>query len=283
MTELYSDRKLADGFPDLERIAFEYFLKTQTQKPDDAPRIERLLRLLGRLVELEGRQTICVIGCGPVPQPIRILREKGYRVTGVEPVPLFVKAAADYLGASDIVLQGAAESIPLEDESQDVVFFDNVLEHVDSPIKSLQEIYRILKPGGITYVTTTNRHRISLIGNNYEYNVPFFNWYPKLIQESYVFRHLHYDPQLANYTERPAVHWFSFADLCSLGRLAGFAQFYSPLDLRTSADAKGSANALKRQLLGSRTFLRALQRNPWVRALALTQVGGEVIMLKRRS
>ena len=283
MSDLYLERRISDGYPELERLAFERFVATQRAKPDDAPRVERLLRALSRLVLLDGRQAICVIGCGPVPQPIRILREKGYQVTGVEPVPMFVQAAGEYLGAPDVVRQGAAESIPLPTASQDVVFFENVLEHVDSPSQSLAEIYRVLKPGGITYVTTTNRQRVSLKGENFEYNVPFFNWFPRLLQESYVFKHLHYDPSLANYTERPAVHWFSYADLCALGRLAGFAQFYSPLDLRTREDVAGSGNGMKRWLLGKSGLLSALQRSALLRSLALTQMGGEVIMLKRRS
>jgi SAM-dependent methyltransferase len=280
--DLYATRKLSEGYPDLEQLAFEQFVTSQRAKPDDAPRVEWLLRLLGRLIALDGTQTICVIGCGPVPQPIRVLRGLGYSVTGVEPVPLFVKAAGEYLGDPNAVVQGAAESIPLPSESQDLVIFDNVLEHVESPLVSLTEIFRVLKPGGITYLTTTNRHRFSLVGENFEYNVPFFNWYPRLLKESYIFRHLHYEPRIANYTERPAVHWFSYADLCALGRLAGFAQFYSPLDLRTRADARSSTNPLKRWLLGGWP-LDAVQRNPLLRSLALTQLGGEVVMLRRRT
>jgi SAM-dependent methyltransferase len=281
MNELYSERKLSAGYPDLERLAFEQFVGSQASKPNDAPRINRLLRLLGRLIVLDGSQDVCVIGCGPVPQPIRILREQGYSVTGVEPVPRFVAAANEYLGDENVVRRGAAECIPLPNASQDLVFFDNVLEHVESPLISLTEIFRVLKPGGITYLTTTNRQHVSLVGDNYEYNVRFFNWFPGLLKESYVFRHLHYDPRLANYTERPAVHWFSFADLCALGRLAGFAQFYSPLDLRSVADAELASSGLKRWLLGQRWLLHAVQRNPLLRSLALTQVGGEIIMLKR--
>ncbi len=281
MSDLYAERKLSAGYPDLERLAFEQFVKSQSAKADDAPRMERLLRLLGRLITLDGRQSVCVIGCGPVPQPIRILRDKGYDVAGVEPVPLFVKAAGDYLGDAGIVRQGAAECIPLPNNSQDLVFFDNVLEHVESPLISLTEIFRVLKPGGITYLTTTNRQRISLVGENFEYHVPFFNWFPALLKESYVFRHLHYDPRLANYTERPAVHWFSYADLCALGRLAGFAQFYSPLDLRSTRDAELASSRLKRWVLGQPWLLGAVQRNPLLRSLALTQIGGEIIMLKR--
>lgn len=278
--ELYAERKLSQGYPDLERLAFEQFVESQRVKPDDTPRIQSLLRLLGRLITLDGRQTVCVIGCGPVPQPIRILRDMGYTVTGIEPVPLFVQAAGEYLGDPTAVLQGAAESIPLPTASQDLVIFDNVLEHVESPVISLGEIFRVLKPGGITYLTTTNRHRISLVGENFEYNVRFFNWFPPLLKESYIFRHLHYEPRIANYTERPAVHWFSFADLCAVGRLAGFAQFYSPLDLRTRGDAANVRNPVKRWLLGGWP-LDAVQRNPYLRSLALTQVGGQIVMLKR--
>ena len=80
MSDLYADRKLSAGYPDLERLAFEQFNSAQRTKPDDTPRIEGLLRLLGRLIILDGRQSVCVVGCGPVPQPIRILRDKGYDV-----------------------------------------------------------------------------------------------------------------------------------------------------------------------------------------------------------
>lgn len=281
MNDPYAERKLSDGYPELETLAFEYFMRTQSARPDEAPRFERLFRMLGRLIPLDGRQNVCVIGCGPIPQPIRILRDKGYTVCGVEPVPSFVEAAGEYLGDASLVVRGAAESIPLPTDSQELVIFDNVLEHVESPVQSLTEIFRVLKPGGITYLTTTNRHRVSLVGQNWEYNVPFFNWYPRLLKESYVFRHLHYEPRIANYTERPAVHWFSFADLCAIGRLAGFAQFYSPLDLRRPEDAIGAG--VKGRLLGKPWLLRAVQRNPMLRSLALTQVGGEIIMLKRRA
>lgn len=43
---------------------------------------------------------------------------------------------------------GFAENIPLENSIADIVLCNQVLEHVDNPIKSVQEIYRILKPGG---------------------------------------------------------------------------------------------------------------------------------------
>ena len=38
--------------------------------------------------------------------------------------------------------------IPFEDDVFDVVFCNHVMEHVDDDIKSMREIYRVLKPGG---------------------------------------------------------------------------------------------------------------------------------------
>jgi hypothetical protein len=94
------------------------------------------------------------------------------------------------------------------------------------------------------------------------------------VKESYIFYHLHYQPSLANYSPRPAVHWFSYADLCALGRQAGFAQFYSPTDL-LNLD-KGDARPTWRKRI-----LDALRRNPWLRAANLTQIGGDIYMWKR--
>ncbi|WP_147804324.1 class I SAM-dependent methyltransferase [Alkalicoccus halolimnae] len=43
---------------------------------------------------------------------------------------------------------GTAEDIPLDDNSQDAVLFAFVYHEVDYPVKVLQEIKRILRPGG---------------------------------------------------------------------------------------------------------------------------------------
>jgi hypothetical protein len=102
---------------------------------------------------------------------------------------------------------------------------------------------------------------------------------PDVVKESYIFRHLHFEPKLANYAERPAVHWFTFAELCQRGREAGFAQFYSHLDLKTpEASNFGGGQATRR--IKAQT-LRYVQRSAWLRAAALSQVGGLIFMVKR--
>src|SRR5262249_27912167 len=47
---------------------------------------------------------------------------------------------------------GTAEDIPFADGSFDVIWSIAVLEHVQQPEKALQEIERVLKPGGVAYL-----------------------------------------------------------------------------------------------------------------------------------
>lgn len=215
-----------------------------------------------------------VIGCGPRPQTVRDLAAAGYRVVGVEPVEEAVEQAAQYLGGEVQVVRGTAERVGLASGSQSLVLLENVLEHVDSVSASLAEAHRVLTPGGVLFVRTTNRHRFSLTGVNWEFTTRFFNLLPRLLQESYVFVQLHYRPEIAHYSPRPAVHWFSFADLCQFGREAGFARFYSPHDLLHLVRPQPAA----RWQGGLRRWSR---RQPWLRALVISQMVGDIFMWKR--
>jgi SAM-dependent methyltransferase len=164
--------------------------------------------------------------------------------------------------------------LPLEDNTQAIVLMENVLEHVDSVIKSLWEAYRVLKPGGVLFVRTTNRSRLSLTGVNWEFTTRFYNLFPRIVKESYVFSQLHYRPQLARYSPRPAVHWFSYPDLCKYGREVGFSRFYSPYDLLYLIHdySKENSNFFR--------FRHWCRKQPWIRGFIISQMSGDIFMWK---
>lgn len=91
-----------------------------------------------------GRSSLSVldIGCG----------EKPY-------LPLFEGNAASYVGVDAVQTPGAdfvspAESLPLPDDSFDIVISTQVLEHVDDPAACLSEMFRVLAPGGTLLLST---------------------------------------------------------------------------------------------------------------------------------
>jgi SAM-dependent methyltransferase len=272
--ELNEQRSLTDGYPNLERLGFERYAGPQGEAGrGDASEIVKCIDVLIR--PTGGPRRAAVVGCGPNPHAVKYLLENGYDAIGVEPIEGFLSSARQALGDGARVVHGCAEGLPIESQSQHLIWMESVLEHVDSVEKSLAEAYRALVPGGLLYVQTTNRWRFSLLGRNDEFNIPFFNWFPATVKECYVFSHLHRKPRLANYAVRPAVHWFSYPDLCKYGREAGFAQFYSLIDVLSFDSPR-----LKRS--GARRLLfRLARRNHWIKALALTQVGGTVFMWKR--
>ena len=57
----------------------------------------------------------------------------------------------------DEAKQGFGEEIPYPAAHFDLVFSDNVLEHLPEPEKVFREVHRVLKPGGIFLAKTPNR------------------------------------------------------------------------------------------------------------------------------
>jgi SAM-dependent methyltransferase len=269
----YRTRPLAALYPDLEQLGAAYHA---SHHGEGVQYTRLVVDCLERLVHLGGRPGCAVVlGCGPKPVAVPALVDRGFQVVAVEPVPAIVESARTFCGGMASVVQGSGEAMPLESGSQRFVLMESVLEHVDSVPRCLAEVFRVLAPGGVTYIYTTNRHKFSWRGFNGEYRLPFFNWFPRLLRECYVHHQLHFRPELANYNPRPAVHWFTFSELCARGRDAGFAHFYSLLDLASTDSLWATYSTVRKRVLP------VVRRSPLLRALALTQAGGSVFMVKR--
>lgn len=75
------------------------------------------------------------------------------KVCGVDPDPRV--ESNPYIDEGRV---GLGQNIPYPDASFDIVFADNVLEHIDSPDDVLSEIFRVLKPGGYFLGKTPNKY-----------------------------------------------------------------------------------------------------------------------------
>jgi SAM-dependent methyltransferase len=91
---------------------------------------------------IEAPAVILDIGCGDMPY-----------------YPIFASVASDYFGTDIqpgplITYVCPAEELTVPDASVDLVLSTQVLEHVRNPHRALQEIARVLRPGGYAFVTT---------------------------------------------------------------------------------------------------------------------------------
>ncbi len=120
---------------------------------DDRLFRERILARLGPTTELLD------LGAGAGIVPAMDFRGRAGRVCGVDPDPRV--AENPYLDEGRV---GVGEAIPYPDQSFDLVFADNVLEHLERPDLVFAEVARVLKPGGRFLAKTPNAwHYMPLI------------------------------------------------------------------------------------------------------------------------
>ena len=137
---------------------------------------QRFLRLLHNLVparlshfdEVIGTwhgTTVLDLGCGGGFMS-EALAKRGATVIGIDPVAAAVEAARAHAADAGLAIDyriGGGEAIPLADRSVDCVVCVDVLEHVADLDRVLDEIARVLKPGGLFLFDTINRTRLAAL------------------------------------------------------------------------------------------------------------------------
>jgi hypothetical protein len=64
-----------------------------------------------------------------------------------------------------------------------------------------------------------------------EFNLPLYSWYPAILKRHYEHLALTTRPEIANHAKYPAVHWFTYYQLCNALRERGFDRFMDRLDM----------------------------------------------------
>lgn len=77
---------------------------------------------------------------------------------------------------------GDAMQLKFEDECFDVVICSQVYEHVPDSARMMQEIRRVLRPGGVCYFAATNRWAVM----EKHYFLPFLSWLPPALADRYL-------------------------------------------------------------------------------------------------
>lgn len=195
------------------REFYDYYA-AQSESPEAIRRARAardvVLAVMGPL-DPGARLDVADIGCGAGTFGLA-WAEAGHRVSGLDvnrPLVELARERARERGLDARFEVGSATSLPWPDESMDVCSVPELLEHVAEWRTCLDEFTRILRPGGVLYLTTTN----ALCPRQAEFNLPGYSWYPGPLKRRYERLAVTTRPDIANHAKYPAVNWFTFYGL----------------------------------------------------------------------
>jgi len=120
----------------------------------------REARLMQALLDPVRGRSVLDIGCG-IGIGLKFFLDLGLSVTGLDPSPYMLDAAAATLGNRAELHRGVAENLPFDDNSFHYVCLVKTLEFVDDPKEAIAEACRVAKDR--VYIGITNRHAIKKI------------------------------------------------------------------------------------------------------------------------
>lgn len=151
------------------------------------------------------------IGCGAGTQSL-IWSRLSHRVHSVdinERLVILGRQRASREGLAIDFRIGTATALPWETASMDICLVPELLEHVAEWRPCINEVSRVLRPGGLLFLSTTNR----LCPKQQEFSLPFYSWYPRRLKQYCERLAVTTHPQFVNYAKYPAVNWFTFYQL----------------------------------------------------------------------
>src|SRR5690349_7078375 len=193
---------------------FDYYARqSQTAEAEQRFRGVRdaILRVTGSTRGDRKRLDMIDVGCNTGAQCI-MWAELGHAAHGVDVNEALLTLGRGRAAAAGLDVEfavGSATDLPWPDASADVVIALELLEHVAPWMRCLDEFVRVLRPGGVLFVTTTN----VLCPYQSEFSLPLYSWYPAPLKRHYEKLASTTRPALANYAKYPAVNWYTYYGL----------------------------------------------------------------------
>lgn len=138
----------------MEGLIAKWYSKIRTQDEEMAHSLQQVQDVLpagGAVLE---------IAPGPGYLAIEIAKLGGYRVTGLDISRTFVeiaRAKAQEAGAAVDFQLGNASDMPFADNTFDLTICRAAFKNFTEPVQAIQEMYRVLKPGGKALIADLRR------------------------------------------------------------------------------------------------------------------------------
>lgn len=195
--------------------AFYEYYASESAKQSTVERFQSTKRAVLRVARHfglpDGPLKVADIGCGAATQCL-LWAQDNHSVFGLDINERLVELGRERArdaGLSVDLRVGTATKLPWPDASMDICLSPELLEHVADWRSCLSEAVRVLKRGGILYLSTTNK----LCPVQQEFTLPLYSWYPSALKRHYERLAITTRPEIANHAKYPAVNWFTFYGL----------------------------------------------------------------------
>lgn len=203
---------------------FEYY-KTASESKETLDRSRGIYDSIMACVrhdgaDLGGTLKVADIGCGAGTQSL-LWAQAGHQVFSIDINTDLIRLARERAAGARLpvtFLTGSADALPWGAAEFDVCIVPELLEHVETWERCLDEVCRIVRPGGYLFLTTTNR----LCPKQQEFTLPAYSWYPSWLKRKCLQLARTTKKQWVEYAEFPAVNWFSPGELAAELRRRGF-------------------------------------------------------------
>ena len=185
---------------------------------------------------LTGDQKMLEIGCG-IGTLVHELRRKGYSAVGTD-----ISREAIAFGRTkypDLTLDvQPAQKLEYPDHSFDIVMSFDVLEHIPEMDRHLEEVRRVLKPGGHYLLQTPNKYSNILFETLKSRSLGWRKYHPSLHTPGGLRRRLNRHGFGVQFVKMNTMNDYSLQKLKGLGPLAGLCRHINfrrlPLALQTN-------------------------------------------------
>jgi demethylmenaquinone methyltransferase/2-methoxy-6-polyprenyl-1,4-benzoquinol methylase len=108
----------------------------------------RWRRFLVSRIDAGPRDTVLDVATGTGAVARELIAQKGCTIVGLDQSPEMLAEARRRLPATATLVEGRAQKLPFPDATFDALTFTYLLRYVDDPGATLQELVRVVRPGG---------------------------------------------------------------------------------------------------------------------------------------
>jgi 2-polyprenyl-6-hydroxyphenyl methylase/3-demethylubiquinone-9 3-methyltransferase len=235
-----------------EQISLE---QAMNRLPTSRAWTRAILQRIRGIIRVEHGMRVLDIGAAQGRGLVELV-EQGFEAYGVEPWEPAREVAnqlAEHMDLSFDIRAGHAEDIPFSDGYFDIIIAMGVMEHVTDLNKSLEEIHRVLKPGGVFWFNSAS----AMCPKQDEIRgFPFFGWYPDRLKKVIMHWAIDNRPHLIGHTKMPAIHWWTNRVAERRLREAGFGRVWTRWELRQENEGSKGKQLVVKNVKRSRTLQR---------------------------